>query len=64
MPMSEGLEAAIAKLAKVTVEKGLDPGKVVKGLVDMVEAVNSLSPEQRAALREELREVRSADLDT
>jgi hypothetical protein len=64
MPLSEGMEAAIAKLAKVTVEKGLDPAKVIKGLIDMAEAINNLTPEQRAQLRKELREVRSVDLDT
>jgi hypothetical protein len=64
MSVSKGLEAAIAKLAKATVEKGLDPAKVIKGLIDMAEAINNLTPEQRAQLREELREVRSVDLDT
>lgn len=64
MSVSPELEAALEKLAKVTVEKGLDPGKVIKGLIDMMEAVNNLTPEQREQLRRELREVRSADIDT
>ena len=64
MPISEGMGDALDRLAKVTVEKGLDPGKVIKGLMDMMEMVNNLTPAEREQLREELREVRSAHLDT
>ena len=55
MSISPGLEAAIAKLAKLTVQNGWDPGKVLAGLVQMTKLINELTPEQRAAVRRELR---------
>lgn len=61
MPISPEGEAAIAKLAKLTVEKGWDPGKVVRGLMDMQAALAKLTPEQRAAVQRALKEARDAD---
>lgn len=55
MSLTPELEAAIAKLAKVTVEHNLDPGKVIVSLMKLTEWLNSLTPEQRAAVRRELR---------
>jgi len=60
MPISPEGEAAIAKLAKLTVEKGWDPGQVIRGLLDMHEALMKLTPEERAAVRRELRRLRDA----
>lgn len=51
----EGLQKAIAQLARTTVQQGLDPGKVLARLMRFIEAWNKLSPEQREVVRAELR---------
>jgi hypothetical protein len=51
----EGLEKAIAELAKRTVNEGLDPGRVLAYLMRFLTAWNELTPEQREAVRSELR---------
>jgi hypothetical protein len=53
-PIPEGLERVIAQMAKTTVEKGLDPGKVISEFIRMMQAWNALSQEQRDAIRAEL----------
>jgi hypothetical protein len=62
MAISPGLEAAIARLAKVTVQTGADPGKVIATLIALVRFRNevwpSLTPYQRYAYRVRLRHLR------
>jgi hypothetical protein len=59
-PIPKGLERAIAKLAKNTVEKDLDPAKVLFHLMRMMQAWNTLSQEQRDGIRAELLRRRKA----
>ena len=61
MPISPEGEAAIARLAKLTVKRGWDPGKVVYGLVEGYKALIALPLEQRDAVRKVLSEERDAD---
>lgn len=59
----EGLEKALARLAKQTVQNGWDPGRVAMGLYRMLKAVEALSPEDRQRLREELARLRDARVE-
>lgn len=59
-PIPKGLEKAIQQLAKDTVEKGLDPGKVIFEFMRMLKAWNALSQDQRDAIRAELLRRRNA----
>lgn len=54
----EGLENALSDLAKKTVQNGWDPVKVVSSLMRGLEWWASLTPEQREAVRVELRRTR------
>lgn len=66
MSVSPGLEAALARLAKVTVETGTDPVKVVQWLMDLVkfreEIWPTLTPQQRYAFRRKVRQA-AEDVD-
>jgi len=54
----EGLEKALANLARVTVQRGLDPGKVLHFLMELLrwkrDVWPTLTPEQQHAVRLEL----------
>jgi hypothetical protein len=54
----EGLERALADLAKVTVKYNLDPGRVIMALMRLLEWKRdvwpTLTPEQQRAVRAEL----------
>lgn len=67
MPLSEGLENAIAELARVTVERGADPGKVIEGLLQMVNWRNDvwphLTPHERYAFLVKMRHMREEARD-
>lgn len=54
----EGLEKALARLAKKTVENNWDPVRVLTALMRGIEWWNSLTPEQRLAIQRALREGR------
>lgn len=58
----EGLEKALRRLAKQTVENGWDPGRVAMGLYRMLQRLSELTPEEREALRKELAHLRNARL--
>lgn len=61
MPLTPRVEEAIARLAKMTAEKGWDPGKVIVMLLEMSGKIGALPPDQRAAVLRELRRMRDAD---
>lgn len=58
MAISKGTEKALEKLAKLTVERGWDPVRVIVALQKAMEIWNALSPEERRALQRELRKTR------
>jgi hypothetical protein len=55
MPLTPSAEAAIERLAKLTVERGWDPGRVMQNLADSAQLLASLSPEMRREVIAELR---------
>lgn len=55
MPITPKAEAALERLAKLTVEKGWDPGKVIASLVRQIEIMRHLNPEERRTVIAELR---------
>lgn len=55
MPLTPKAEEAIARLAKITVEKGWDPAQVIMNLLESVRLLNALEPEMRQQVLAELR---------
>lgn len=60
--VSPGLQAALERLARVTVETGTDPAKVLQWLADIVqfkeEVWPTLTPYQRYAIKTRIRHLR------